>query len=159
MSEQDVDARLAEEAEERPLGVAGDGRPDVGLGHAAGRGDPGDLVLGGRRADVRVQARGRGGDEVDRDRPAAVRRPQPVDVGGDPIDQLLARRAEVGAGRAARVVAVLAGGRQPAPEILRLVEGLADEARADGPAVGLTMNEPLAWRGNATWATAVTTSG
>ena len=41
---EDVDAGLAEEAEQPALGVAGDGRLDVGDGDAAGRGDAGDLV-------------------------------------------------------------------------------------------------------------------
>ncbi len=44
---------------------------------------------------------------------------QPVDLGADPVDQGLARRAEVRAGRGVRVVAVLAGGRRSAPEVLR----------------------------------------
>ncbi len=45
VQQQDVDPRLADEAEEGALGVAGDGGLDVGLGHAACLGDPGDLVL------------------------------------------------------------------------------------------------------------------
>ena len=73
---EDVDARLAEEPEQRLLRVAGDDRPDVASAHAARRRDPGDLVLGRRRADVRIEARRRGRDEVHRDRPVAVRRPE-----------------------------------------------------------------------------------
>ena len=45
--EQHVDAWLAQEAQERLLGVPGDGRADPSSVHAPGRGDAGDLVLGG----------------------------------------------------------------------------------------------------------------
>ena len=66
LSSRTCTTRLAEEPEERLLGVPGDGGPDVRLGHAARGRDAGHLVLGGRRADVRVEARRRGGDQVDR---------------------------------------------------------------------------------------------
>jgi hypothetical protein len=49
--------------------VPGDDRPDGVRGHAAGGRDAGHLVLGGGRADVRIEAGRRGRDEVDRDRP------------------------------------------------------------------------------------------
>ena len=48
VEQQDVDPRLAEEAEQRLLGVAGDRGADVRLGHAARLGDARDLVLGRR---------------------------------------------------------------------------------------------------------------
>ncbi len=126
---------------------------------AARGGDPRDLVVGRRRADVRVETRGRGRDEVDRDRPVAVRGREPVDVGRDPVDQRLARRPEVRAARGVRVVAV-AGRRRAAPEVAR--SWLNAWPMRLEPTVrpsAVVMSEPLACGGKTTWATAVTTAG
>ena len=130
---EDVDARLAEEPEQRLLGVPGDDRADRVGRHAARRRDPGDLVLGRRRADVRVEARRGGRDQVDGIGPPPfaawqLRRRASVIA----VDQVLVRRAEVRAGRAAGVVAQglpsCAGRRRAAPEVLSAGERLPDQA-------------------------------
>ena len=92
------------------------------------------LVLGGGQADVRVEAAGRGGDQVDRHRRGVVR------VGGaqrrDP--RLRRRRVSAGLGgpwleplEARGVVRHRAGGRRPAPEVLRVARTPGRSARAD----------------------------
>jgi len=76
--------------------VARDHRSDRILGHAAGFGNARDLVLGGRRADVGIEAGGRRRDQLDRDRGVAVCLPLGVDARGNGIDQRLRARGQVG---------------------------------------------------------------
>ena len=90
----------------------------------------------------------------------AVGRPEGIDLGGDPVDQLLVRRTEVRPGRGRCVVA------RPSPAADGRLEKYLGSLNAWPmrlePMVrpsAVTMNEPLAWCGKATWATAVTTSG
>ena len=61
---EDVDARLADEAESAALGVVVDELADVGLDGASSLRDASHLETSGRRADVRVEAAGGGGDRV-----------------------------------------------------------------------------------------------
>src|SRR6185437_15335337 len=63
---QNVDARLAEEAEGAALYLRRDELPDLRLGEAARPRDPRHLKIGRRRRDVGVEAAARGRDEVDR---------------------------------------------------------------------------------------------
>ncbi len=127
---QHVDPGLAEEEQRRLLGVPLDGRADHVLGETTGGGDPGHLVGGCLGADVRVETGGGAGHEVDRDGRVAVGRPQRGDPVGHVLDELGAGGPEVGARGRHRVVAGAGGGR-PTPQVLRVLERLADEARAE----------------------------
>ena len=160
---EDVDDRLAEEAEQGLRRVPGDDGAHGVRGHAPGGRDPGHLVVGRGRADVRIEAGGRGRDQVDRDRARCRWRP----AAGRPAPVMRSMRAllvgpEVGPGARRAVVAgrvaASAGRRGPAPEVLRLVEGLADQARADGLAVDGD-ERAVGLAGKATWAMTVTTAG
>lgn len=84
---------------------------------------------------MRIESRPRGRDEVDWDRSVTVDLPQASDLLGHAVDERLAGRPEVGGARAVGVVAVT-GRRRPAPEVLVLAEGLADQAGSDDPTVG-----------------------
>ena len=67
VEEEDVHARLAEEAEEAPLRPAGDERLEVGGRDARLLRDARDLPEREVGGDVRIEARARGGDGVGRD--------------------------------------------------------------------------------------------
>ena len=64
---------------------------------------------------------------------------------------------EVRAGRTRRRCRRRRGGRRAAPEVLRVVEGLADQLEPTA-LPSLTIRLPLAWSGKATWAIPVTSS-
>src|SRR5436853_3066866 len=55
---------LAEQAEQSALGVLGDQAAHDALVQLACPGHAADLIEGGRRADVRIEAAARGGDEI-----------------------------------------------------------------------------------------------
>ena len=61
-----MDSRLAEDAESAGLDVVLDERADPILRHSADVGDPGDLVDGGLRGDVRIEPAAGRRDQVDR---------------------------------------------------------------------------------------------
>src|SRR5713101_115654 len=97
-------------------------------------GDASHLELRACRGDVRIEAGGRGCDQVYRDVGIRALRLQRCDIGGDTVDQLLVRRGVVGAARVGGVIAV-AGSRRPGVEVARAGKRLADDARADELAV------------------------
>ena len=134
-SAQHVDARLARGS--RAAGPRCAARPALHRARVEACAPPrADLYSRGRRADVRDRARCRRGDEVDRHRRACCRdRPSRSALDRGPAtasEQRRVRRAVVRAGRRARVVGERRRRRQPAPEVLRVVERLADQRRADG---------------------------
>jgi hypothetical protein len=136
------------------------GADDVGVDHlqhgfrrgAPGLGDAGGLPSGVFRRDVRVKARGRGGDRVRRDGHAGRLLAQRLGVLDHALGEVGMERPEVGAARAGGVVAVIASGRGAGMQIFRLFELLGDEARADHlaraipdqAAIGLVREELLA---------------
>src|SRR3989454_12721431 len=84
-----------------------------------------------------VEPAARRGDEVHRHgrRVAGIGGPEGVNATLHRLDQIGVRRAQVRGRRGARVVAERTGRGGTAPEVLRVVEGLADERRAHGLAV------------------------
>src|SRR6476620_10028620 len=73
VQEEHVDAWLAEEAERARFDLRLDQLLDAPRGHAAAFGHARDLPAGRRRREVRIQARGRGGDQIARHRTGRVR--------------------------------------------------------------------------------------
>ena len=129
--------------EQRLLRVPRDAARTASGGHAARRRDAGDLVLRGRRADVGIEPRRRRRHEVDGDRrrrrwPRAARRRSAVIA----VDERLARRPQVGAGRGRAVVAVGAGGRWTTPEVLRLAKAWPIRLDPTVRPSAVTMSEP-----------------
>src|SRR5262249_45379754 len=88
-----------------------------------------NLIEGRRRADVRVEAAGRGRDEIDRNGRgvSGIRGAKRVDPRLDRLDQVGVGGTLVRSRRRAGVVAEWARRRRPSPEVLRIVEWLADE--------------------------------
>ena len=85
-------------------------------------GHPRHLVLGRRRADVRVEAAGRGGDQVDRHRPvvAGIGRPQRLRCGPHSgLEQRRVGRTQVGAARTPPRCRERRRRRGPRPEVRR----------------------------------------
>ena len=98
---QHVDPRLAQHAQFAAYGVLPDKTLQVGLLQTTCLGDPWHLPGGGRRRDMRIEAAGRGGYEVDRHALAQL-----LGIAPDPLDQRLGGRAEV---RAAEELARVVG--------------------------------------------------
>src|SRR5262249_37782591 len=137
VEQQNVDARLAQDTELPALDLGFDQLADARLVELPRLRDPGHLVERGRRADVRVEPASRGGHEVDGDWRLVVgicpmECVDPCFRGG--MERGI-QRTVVGAGRGSGVVGEWSRRGEPAPEILRIVERLADEARADRLAV------------------------
>src|SRR5229473_6943052 len=134
---EDVHAGLTQQAEQPALRVLRDEALHDGIVELARPGHATHLVEGRRRADMGVEPAARRGDEVHRHgrRVAGISGPEGVDTALHGLDQVGVRRAQVRGSRGARVVAERAGRRGTAPEILRVVEGLADERRAHGLSV------------------------
>ena len=87
------------------------------FGKAARLGHARHLEIGRGRRDVGIEAAGRGGDEIDRDRRVGIFGVQLRRIARHALDQRLGRRAEI---RAAGIVGVdsrLPGGRRTAVEI------------------------------------------
>ena len=153
-----VDPRLAEEAERPALDVVVDELRDVGGAQPASLRDPGDLQVGVRRADVRVEAGAAGGDRVRRD--------------GRRGDAVLARRSAArrfstaftrsgGSGRGWSARGRACRSRPPPP---RAAAGTTGARRTPGrsgtsrrPCPAARPMDPSAWPWKATWPTPVTT--
>ena len=73
-----------------------DQSPQIALGHVAQPCDTRRLRVGGGGSDVRVETAARGGYEVDGDLPFAKPGSGRLGALGDLVDQLLARRSQVG---------------------------------------------------------------
>ena len=67
-----IDARLAEESQLPSFDMGGDHLPDICFLQAALASHARDLKFGGRGGDVRIEARCRGCDEVDRNGGAGI---------------------------------------------------------------------------------------
>ena len=130
---QHMHPRLADEAQQRLLGVPLDQCAHFGFRQAAHAGHAGRLVVGRGAADVRVQPAGRGGDQVHRHRRGVARvgGAQRRDARLHRVGQRRVRRPQVGAGGVGGVVGHRRGRRRAAPEVLRVAEGLADQLGAD----------------------------
>ena len=130
---EDIDAWFAEETELARGGVGVDEVSEGGFREVAGLGYARDLVVGGGRGNVGVEAAGGGGDEVYGDWGF-----RGVLGGGytglDAVDEGLAGGGEVGAAGRGGVVAG-AGGGGAAVEVGVAGEGLADEVGADDVSV------------------------
>src|SRR5713101_3514400 len=157
---EDVDAGLAEQAEEASLSVLIDEGTHSVRRELALSGYPRHLVEGRGRADVGIESATRRGHEIDGHRSGVPRvgRVEGVHAPLQSGDQRRVRRAQVRAGRRGRLVAERARGGRPAPEVLRLVEGLPDEGRAQHLPV-LDDQAPVGLGGKTAWAIPVTTSG
>src|SRR3989442_919377 len=108
---ENVHAWLTEQAEQPALGVQRDQALHDGLVELAGPGHTTDLILGRRRADVRVETAARRGDEVHRHRRrvAGIGGAKGVDTPLHGLDQIGVRRAQVRGARGTRVVAERTG--------------------------------------------------
>jgi hypothetical protein len=133
---EDLHAPLAEKPQLTLLGVRGDERANVRLGHLPLARDARHLEVGRRGREVGIEPGGRGGDQIDRNRRARVLLARRRDVGFDVVNQLLVRRAELTARRIRRVVSG-AGGRGPRAKVPGRRESLADDPRADDLSVPL----------------------
>ena len=107
LSSQDVDAGLAEQAEEAAVGVGGDQVFDLGERQPADGGDPVRLDPGVGLGDMGVDAGGRFGDRVDRDAASLGQAESVVgllelQVGGEVFAHRFARFDAVGAERCRR---------------------------------------------------------
>src|SRR5258705_207881 len=121
-----VDARLAEHPELAPFRVFVHELAQPTLGNASGFRNSFNLVLRGGRGDVRIEPRGRSGDQVPRHR----------GLSAEVLDATFYRLRQGGVGRslvrARGGGAVVGHGRgrgRAAPEGLRVGERLGDEAR------------------------------
>src|SRR5580765_7158694 len=134
---ENVHPRLAEKAELPSLGVSVDQLPDHVRLELARLGNAPHLVQRRSGADVRIETAAGSRDQIDRDRRGVARvgRPQRIHAPLDRLDERGIRRAEIRARRGARVVPERARRRRAAPEVLGIVERLADERRAYGLAV------------------------
>src|SRR6185312_15225086 len=134
---QHVDAWLAEYAEPGAPGMGGDEAAYPLQAQVPDAGDANRLIVGRREADVGVEAAGGGGDQIDRDRSSVQRvgGPQSGDARLNRLGQCGVEGAQVGAAGGEAIVGLRAGRGRPAPEVLRIAEGLADQPRSHRLAV------------------------
>src|SRR3984893_17686448 len=141
-----VHARLAQEPKQATFRVVHDELADAIFGQIARLGNTGHLEKGRLRRDVRIEAGGRGGDQVLRHRRVRIFLFQGVDVALYAVDQRLVRRPEIRAARIGGVVrrrhglgriVGIGGGRRRRPAVKIFVAGerLTDQRGADNLAV------------------------
>src|SRR3546814_1905343 len=76
IEEQDIDARFAQNAQQRRCDALLDERPDARFGDVASCGDPRNLGLGGGGRDVWIKARAGCGHQIARERSCDSRSPR-----------------------------------------------------------------------------------
>src|ERR1017187_7551825 len=136
---QDVHSGFAQDAHLTVLCMGGDQLADSLGGHPASGGHAGHLGIHGFGAQVRVQAAARGGYRIARDRAGerGILGAEGFHIGGYAVGEFLAGGAQVATARRQAIVAVVAGSRGAAVEVLGLGEALADQLRTHGAAIGL----------------------
>src|SRR3546814_10888414 len=97
IEEQDIDARFAQNAQQRRCDALLDERPDARFGDVASCGDPRNLGLGGGGRDVWIKARAGCGHQIARERSCDSRSPRLGDVALHSIDECRRGRSQIGA--------------------------------------------------------------
>jgi hypothetical protein len=130
----DIDPWLSQDTQFAALRVAGDQAANLVHRNPARAGDAGSLDVGGRGADVRVEAAGGAGQQVGRNRAGVFR--VGFAEGGDrvlhAVGQLLVGVSEIGGAGRVQVISIVARGGGPGLKVLGPFRRRIHAARAHG---------------------------